>query len=90
MAGNITLIVANRSGTRSYLRWSGPKNRVAAAVVVGSIVALSLVVAVPALRTIFAFAPVAPKELLLALASGPLSLAWYELVKEWRGRRSAP
>jgi Ca2+-transporting ATPase len=90
MAGNITLIVANRSGTRSYLRWSGPKNRVAAAVVVGSIVALSLVVAVPALRTIFAFAPVAPKELLFAIASGPLSLAWYEVVKEWRGRRSAP
>ena len=88
MSGNVTLILAHRSRTRSYLRLTGPKNRVATVVVVVSLVALLTIVLVPGLRGIFAFAKVEALELALAVGSGPLALAWYEGLKEWRGRRA--
>ena len=81
IAGNLALILVNRSWRRSALGSLGQRNWAVWAVVAGASGTLALALAVPFLRRVFRFGQVAPDDLALAVGAGLLSLAWFELVK---------
>jgi Ca2+-transporting ATPase len=84
MSGNLALIVVNRSWRTSMFSRLRAHNRTAMAVVVVAFALLVAIVSVAQLRTFFAFGKLAAWELGLALLSGPIALAWFELVKALR------
>jgi Ca2+-transporting ATPase len=87
VAGNVALILVNRSWRRSALGMLGARNVAAWAVVAGAVATLALVLAVPFLRGLFRFDLPPPEWVGLAAAAGVLSLAWFEVAKvAWRVR----
>jgi len=84
IAGNVGLILVNRSWRRSALGSLSQRNWAVWAVVAGASGTLALALAVPFLRRVFRFGQVAPGDLALAVGAGLLSLAWFELVKRLR------
>jgi Ca2+-transporting ATPase len=91
LAGNVALILVNRSWDRSALGVATARNVAAWVVVAGALAALTLVLEVPLLRGIFQLAPVGRHDLAVAAAAGLLSVAWFELWKlVRRGPRRSP
>jgi len=89
MSGNVALILVNRSWSATILSRRARWNPVAFLVSAGALGVLFFVVSVPAVRPYFAFDALPPWELALALASGFLSLSWFEIWKlTGAGRRS--
>ena len=90
-AGNVTLILLNRSWRRSFLAVLATRNAAFWLVAAGASAALALVLTIPPLRGVFRFSPVTAADLALALAAGVVSLLWFELVKwvrpDWLVRR---
>jgi len=84
IAGNVALILINRSWRRTAFRtfWSG--NLPSWAVVFGATLTLVLVLVVPFLRTLFRFGAVSAADAALAALTGIASLAWFEVVKRLR------
>ncbi len=81
IAGNVALILANRSWERSLFATLVTRNLASWGVILGASVMLVLVLEVPFLRELFHFGEVAPGELALALGAGLLSPAWFEIWK---------
>jgi len=81
MSGNLALIVVNRSWRVSALSRHRTRNRTSTAVVVIALALLVTIVSVAPLRSFFAFGALAGWELALALASGFVALAWFEVLK---------
>jgi Ca2+-transporting ATPase len=84
VAGNVALILVNRSWRRTLLATLATRNWPAWAVVVGATVTLAVVLEVPFFVRLFRFGPVSADDLAVAVAAGVLSLSWFELVKAWR------
>lgn len=85
----LAVILVNRSWTRSALSMFKSRNDALRWVLAGTLVLLSVVLFVPAAQTLLHFAPMHSGDLLLALAAGLGSVAWFEGWK-WgrtRGRR---
>ncbi|HSN33802.1 MAG TPA: cation-translocating P-type ATPase [Ideonella sp.] len=80
VVANVALIFANRSRDGSLLGSLRVSNRALWWVTGASLLGLALVLHVPWLRGLFEFAPLAPGPLLLALAAGLASIAWFELL----------
>jgi Ca2+-transporting ATPase len=81
MSGNLALIVVNRSWSTAIWSRATHRNRTAAAVVGVALVSLVAIVSIAPLRAFFAFEALARWELGLALVSGFIAVAWFELYK---------
>jgi Ca2+-transporting ATPase len=81
IAGNVALILVNRSWERSLVGTLATRNLASWAVVAGATLTLLLVFLVPFLRDVFRFGPVGAGDLALAALAGALSLAWFEGLK---------
>ena len=81
IAGNLALILVNRSWTRSLLASLATRNRASWAVVGGATLTLVLALTVPFLRDLFRFGPASGEDVLTAALAGVLSLAWFEVLK---------
>jgi Ca2+-transporting ATPase len=81
IAGNLGLILTNRSWSRTILGSFRARNAALWLVVAGAAATLALVLAVPALRDLFQFGRVRPADALLGVAAGAASILWFELFK---------
>ena len=81
VAGNVGLILVNRSWSGSLLSVLGARNLAAWAVTAGAALTLAAALLVPFLRGLFRFAPVPPHDLAISAALGAGSLLWFEVLK---------
>ncbi len=81
IAGNLALILVNRSWTRALLATLGARNLAFRAIVGGATLTLVLALTVPFLRGLFRFGPVSADDFLWAALAGVLSLGWFEVLK---------
>ncbi len=81
VVGNLGLIFANRSRTRFIFQSWGPRNSALWWVTGGAVFFLALVLTVPALRDVFAFAPLHRWEIALLSLAGLGSIFFAESVK---------
>jgi len=88
--GNLGLILANRSQTRSLLSTLRFPNRALYWIIGGTLGGLMMTLYVPHVSQLFRFAPPAPGEIVLCLGAAAIGLVWYELYKLLRARRRAP
>jgi len=79
--GNLSLILANRSWTRSLFTALFSPNRALWWVMGGTLSLLLLVLYLPGLRDLFRFAPLHGNDLALCFAAGLSSILWFELFK---------
>jgi Ca2+-transporting ATPase len=84
IAGNVGLILVNRSWEGTILSVLGRRNLASWAVVVGAALTLVAALGIPFLRGLFRFGALAPHDLAIALALGVASLAWFEVLKAAR------
>jgi len=87
IAGNVALVLVNRSWERGVLSAFTTRNVASWAVVAGALVTLLVSLEVPFFRTLFRFGEVGWRELAIAAAAGLLSVSWFEL---WKLLRRAP
>ena len=88
IVANLGLILTNRSHTRTILATLRTPNAALWWVLGGATVLLSLVLAVPALRDIFRFAPLHPPDLAICLVAGLLAILGFEVAKRFRAIES--
>jgi Ca2+-transporting ATPase len=84
IAGNVALILVNRSWERSVFATLVTRNRASWAVIAGAVLSLLVVLRVPFFASLFRFGAVRPDELALAMAAGVACLSWFEVVKRLR------
>jgi Ca2+-transporting ATPase len=84
IAGNVSLILVNRSWRATAFRILGARNLASWLVVGGATAMLVLALVLPFLRRIFRFGPVDASDAALAIAAGAGSLLWFELAKRLR------
>jgi len=89
MSGNLALIVVNRSWGATVFSRATLRNRTATAVVVIALALLVTIVSMAPLRAFFAFGAPAGWEIGVALASGFVAVAWFEVFKAL-GRADTP
>lgn len=87
VAGNLALILTNRSWSQTILGTFHNRNSALLWVFAGALLALGLVIYVPLLRTMFLFSLLQLTDLLICLAAGFLSVIWFELYKVFRKNR---
>jgi Ca2+-transporting ATPase len=81
IAGNVMLILVNRSWHRSVLVTLGRRNLASWAVVTGATGTLLAALRVPFLSGLLRLGPAGARELALAAIAGAGSLAWFEALK---------
>ena len=79
--GNLSLIFANRSRTLSILQSLRVPNKALWWISAGTLFFLTLVLAIPALRNVFQFAPLHRWELALLFVAGLVSILFAEIIK---------
>jgi Ca2+-transporting ATPase len=77
----LTIILVNRSATRSLLSMMRSPNPALWWVLGGAVLLLAASLSVPALQRLFSFAPLHRDDLALSLTAGFLCLMWFELLK---------
>ena len=87
IAGNVALILVNRSWERNVLAALFTRNLVSWAVVAGAVATLALGLAVPFFQSLFRFGQASPHDLVVAAAAGLLSVSWFEA---WKLLRRPP
>jgi Ca2+-transporting ATPase len=83
--GNLALIFANRSSSRSLLATLARPNPTLWWMTAGAIAALALALYVPPAAAVFRFAPLGAGELAIALAAGIAGILWSEAWKLYDG-----
>jgi Ca2+-transporting ATPase len=78
---NLSLILVNRSWSRTILSNLKAPNPAVWFVVGGTAICLALVLYVPFLRNLFRLAPLHAGDVLICLAGGFVSVIWFELLK---------
>ena len=86
VAGNLALILVNRSHELTAWEAAMHENRALWWVVGGALAALLAVIYVPPAAAIFRFEPLDARTFAIAAAAGIACVLWYDLVK-WRARR---
>ncbi|GEJ55994.1 cation-translocating P-type ATPase [Anaeromyxobacter diazotrophicus] len=86
IAGNVSLILVNRSWRHGVLPTLLRRNVASWAVVGGATLTLLLAFWVPLLRQLFRFGPASADDLAIAAGAGVLSLVWFELLKLFKTR----
>ncbi|MCC6408603.1 MAG: cation-translocating P-type ATPase [Planctomycetes bacterium] len=84
IAGNVALILVNRSWQRGLIATLGQKNTAAWVVIVGAAATLVAALSIPFLRGLFKFDEVELASVALAVLLGFASLAWFEALKLFR------
>ena len=87
VAAFIAIIITNRSWSRSILGILRTPNTAQWWIVLGTIAVLTLVLCLPAARSLFHFAPLHPLDLAISIAAGILCVGWFEVLKYLRRRR---
>ena len=77
----LTIILVNRSWTRTALGMLRAPNSALWWVVGGAGLCLAAILSIPALQTLFSFAPLHADDLALSLAAGVGCLIWFDLLK---------
>jgi Ca2+-transporting ATPase len=94
VVGNLALVLANRSQTRTILATLHTRNVALWGIVGGALALLALVLYVPFLRGLFGFAFLHPSDLLICLVAGISGILWFEGIKVarklWARRRARP
>lgn len=88
LTSNWALILVNRSPSRSLFQTLRTKNTAALIVIAGAFFVLLAVLFIPALRSLFRFAPLSFREFAIASGLGLLSVLWFEFVKLYRRHRA--
>ena len=88
IVSNLALILANRSRTRTILQSLRTRNGALPWVLGAATALLAVLLSVPAVRHLFGFSKLHPDDLILCLAAGLFSIAWFEGFKVLRARRS--
>lgn len=88
MLSNLALIHANRAWGPVSWRGNGSANHAFRWIALAAVGLLGLVLGVPAVRRVFAFAPPSAALLWIGVGTALLSLLWFEVVK-WRLARQA-
>ena len=90
--GNLGLILANRSRSRTIFATLRLPNPALWWVIGGTVAGLMLALYVPFLRELFRFAPLHAGDLLICAAAAALGLLWFEIYKllQWRAARARP
>ncbi|HVP66474.1 MAG TPA: cation-translocating P-type ATPase [Anaeromyxobacteraceae bacterium] len=86
IAGNVALILVNRSWRRGILATLATRNVASAAVAGGAVVTLLVALLVPFFRGIFRFGSIALHDGVVATGAGIACLAWFEVAKAVRPR----
>lgn len=87
---NLGLILTNRSWTRPF--WQtlfSSKNYALRWIFLVTIIALGLILYVPALNRVFQFAPPGPPFLIASLIAAIISIVWFEIFKILEGQRTS-
>jgi P-type Ca2+ transporter type 2C len=87
LIGNLGLIMTNRSWTRTITDTLRSPNPALWWVIGGALAFLGLVLYVPFLQNLFHFALLHALDLLICLAAGFVSIAWFEVLKAMNGKR---
>jgi Ca2+-transporting ATPase len=85
--GNLSLILTNRSWSRTLITSLFSPNPALWWVLGGTTTLLALVLYLPGLRVLFGFAALRSNDLLLCLAAGMSGILWFELFKLMSSRR---
>jgi Ca2+-transporting ATPase len=90
LLANLALILTNRSWSRTIFAMRRARNAALGWVVGGTVVLLALVLAVPALRGLFAFSALHIDDVVVCVAAAVASILWFEGLKlvRRRGARS--
>jgi Ca2+-transporting ATPase len=89
VVANLGLILTNRSWTRTIIDTLRSPNAASWWSAGGTIAFLGLVLYVPFLRDLFRFATLHADDLLICLAAGAVSVAWFEALKMISSRRGS-
>jgi Ca2+-transporting ATPase len=89
VAGNLALIVANRSARLTTVEALRNRNTALWSILAGACAALAVAIYVPAAATLFRFSPPPAAWLALAALGGAGSIAWFDLYKLFK-RRGGP
>jgi len=84
IVGNLGLILANRSWSRTLFSMFRVRNNALWWVIAGAPLLLGLVLYVPFLRELFHFTPMHLVDVVFALAAGAASILWFEGMKALR------
>ncbi len=88
VAAFIVIIITNRSWSRSIFGILRTPNTAQWWVVLGAIGFLTLVLCLPAARTLFHFAPLHALDLAISVTAGVFCVGWFEILKYVRRRRA--
>jgi Ca2+-transporting ATPase len=92
VVANLSLVLADRSQTRTFLATLHTRNLALWGIIGGALTLLALVLYVPFLRNLFGFAFLHPIDLLICLAAGISGVLWFEgikVVRKWLLQRRA-
>jgi Ca2+-transporting ATPase len=79
----LTLILVNRSWTRSAISMLRVPNPALWWVLSGAVIFLAAILSIPALQRLFSFSPLHPDDLTLSVVAGIVCLVWFELLKRF-------
>jgi len=88
--GNAGLILVNRSRENPLVKTFSNRNPALWSVIAGALAAMGLVLYVPYLRDLFQVAALGAAQVIIALFSAALGVAWFECYKVFRGRAGNP
>jgi Ca2+-transporting ATPase len=86
VAGNLALIWANRSVSRTVLETRRTRNTALWLVTLATVTTLLVILYVPDVRAVFQFSILHPDDLLVAFGLGSVSITWFEVLKLIRRR----
>jgi P-type Ca2+ transporter type 2C len=89
IVANLGLILINRSWTRTIFSMLKSPNQALWYVLGGAMIFLGLVLNVPFLRNLFLFERLGPKDLVICLGAGMVSIIWFEFLKILNRRRNS-
>jgi len=79
--GNLALIWANRSRTRTILEVLGSRNTALWAITAGAVLLLAVVLYIPSFRTVFQFSTLHANDLAVCILLALASITWSEVLK---------
>ena len=87
IVSNLSMILSNRSWSRTIPEMLGTPNKALWWVLGGGVVFMGLVLYVPVLRHLFRFSFLHFDDLVVSLTSGVFSILWFEGLKIWRRKK---
>ncbi len=87
---NLSLILTNRSWSRTILKNFLSPNRALWWVLGGAVAFVGIILYVPFMRSLFRLSILHPFDLLICLSAGVVSIIWFEGLKMFNGRQKQP